>query len=84
MQRLLVIALSFLASSLVIVFGFCSKFLRGGEDLRMMVLFKNECSLSVGIIMGGKDTLRLWADKNFGLKWNCQYLILLYLQSIGC
>ena len=35
-------------SLLVVAFGFCPKIVGGGGDLQMMVLVKNECSLSGG------------------------------------
>ena len=44
--------------SLVVAFGFLPQNMGGGRDLRMIVLLKNECSLS------GVDNHRWWGHSN--------------------
>ena len=43
--------------------AFCPKILGGGGDLQIIVLLKNECSLSGGDMWGGRDTQPLQDGK---------------------
>ena len=48
--------------------AFCPKILGGGGDLRIIILLKNECSVSGGDMWGGGDTQPLQdGKKNFEL-----------------